>query len=198
MVKVHRRRHTRRRQHGGGGYGYTAPAGMTAEVPFADRAPYEVCSDARVAPALPASAAKQFGGGQNGGGCGCATWPPMQQGGAGSATGGYGFTLDNTLGKVYASVNAAPCPQRGGGEATALSSYSAGYGFGNPFTTANQSAHFFEQQAYPAKTCMGGGARKSHKKAHKKAHRKSHKKSHRKSHKKAHSKKNQKKAHRKH
>lgn len=173
MVKRNTRRH-KKRQSGGGGYGYTTTAGMTAEVPFADRAPYELCTDLRVAPSLPASASKQFGGG-----CGsCMATPPMlQQGGAGSATGGYSFTLDNTLGKVYTSVNPAPCPQRGGGEATAMSSYSAGYSFGNPYTTPNQSAHFFEQQPYPAKTCMGGGARtRKHRKAHKKSQKKASKK----------------------
>lgn len=166
--KRHSSRHSSRRsQRGGAGFGYTAPAGVAAGgVPFENRASYEVCSDSRVAPVLSAGDLKQFGGG-----CGCMAQPPYGgQRGGGSGTGGYGFVLNNDMGKVYADVRPGPCPssQTGGGEATPLSSYSAGYGFGNPYSTPSGSAHFFEQQAYAAKTCMGGGARrKSYRKSRK-------------------------------
>ena len=173
-----RRLSSRRYQHGGAGYGYSAPAGVAAGgVPFENRASYEVCSDSRVAPTLSAGDLKQFGGG-----CGCMANPPYaaRQSGGGSGTGGYGFVLNNDMGKVYADVRPGPCPssQAGGGEAVPMSSYSAGYGFGNPYSTPNGSAHFFEQQAYAAKTCMGGGARrkaKGSRKAHRKAAKKSYK-----------------------
>jgi hypothetical protein len=203
MAKTHRKRASRRSsrhssrryQRGGAGFGYSAPAGVAAGgVPFENRISYEVCSDSRVAPVL--GDLKQFGGGC----CGVAS-PPYggqrggryrsqsggryrSQSGGGSGTGGYGFVLNNDMGKMYADVRPGPCPssQTGGGEAIPMSSYSAGYGFGNPYSTPNGSAHFFEQQAYAAKTCMGGGARRKAKdsrkaKGSRKAHRKAAKKS---------------------
>ncbi len=174
--RAQRRRTHRRRQTGGAGYGYSAVAGVAAGgVPFENRASYEVCSDSRVAPVLSAGDYAQFGGGC----CGIAS-PPYgsqsdslgrSQRGGGSGTGGYGFVLNNDMGKVYADVRPGPCPgaQSGGGasnvNAVPMSSYSAGYGFGNPYSTP--SAHFFEPQAYAAKTCMGGGSRRKERKSRK-------------------------------
>jgi hypothetical protein len=113
-----------------------------------------------------------------GGGCGsCAgAWPPVQAGG-GSGTGGYGFVLNNDLGKVYADLAKGSCalPQRGAGRrrrsqkqrggdsaVRAIDSYPAGYGFGAASVNeiGDGTAHFLAPLPY-GRQCMGGGRKRS-------------------------------------
>ena len=88
----------------------------------------------------------------------------LQQGG-GSGSGGYGFTLNNDMGKVYADVARAPClnasgsvsgpSQQQGGDRSPLDlvSYPAGYDMARPYST--DSAHFLEPVRYD-RMCAGG------------------------------------------
>ncbi len=154
-------RRTRRKQHGGG-WGYNAVAGVAAGgVPFEGRAAYDHCyGDMRAAPAVTPMGA-------------------MLQSGGGSATGGYGFQLDNSLGKVYADLPKGPCmvTQAGGAavDEYGIVSYPAGYGFDKAHAVVTPSAMYLDKVPYD-RTCQGGGARRSRKnrKSHK-AGRKSHK-----------------------
>jgi hypothetical protein len=111
----------------------------------------------------------------------------QQQRGGGSGTGGFGFTLSNEMGKVYADVPRGSCvlPQRGGasnpsGSANeSLVSYPAGYGYDTRSVNEinNGTAHFLAQLPY-GRHMMGG--KKSHKSRRQKSQRKS-RKSHQKS-----------------
>jgi hypothetical protein len=142
-----------RRQRGGnytGGYGnysFTGPAGVSAGgVPFDSRA-------------------------ADNGNCGWTLRPAPQLGGrkqrgGGGGTGGHGFELNNSLGKVYASLPVGPCPaapvatQLGGAsdhELLGLQSYPSGYSLGRAVST--DSAHYLDPVRYD-RSCMGGGARK--------------------------------------
>lgn len=138
-------RRTRRIQHGGG-WGYNTVAGVTpGGVPFESRTPYDHCyGDMRTAPAVTPTGA-------------------MLQSGGGSATGGYGFQLDNSLGKVYADLPKGPCmvTQSGGAavDEYGVVSYPAGYGFDKAHAVVTPSAMYLDRVAYD-RTCQGGGARK--------------------------------------
>jgi hypothetical protein len=111
----------------------------------------------------------------------------QQQRGGGSATGGFGFTLSNELGKVYADVPRGSCvlPQRGGASNASIVSYPAGFGYDSRSVNEinNGTAHFLAQLPY-GRHMMGGKKRqnrrqKSQKKSQKKSRksRKSQKKS---------------------
>ncbi len=151
-------RRTRRRQHGGGGFGYASVAGVAAGgVPFESRTAYDHCyGDMRTAPAVTPAGA-------------------MLQSGGGSATGGYGFELNNSLGKVYADLPKGPCmvTQSGGAavDEYGVVSYPAGYGFDKAHAVVTPSAMYLDRVAYD-RTCQGGGARRRSRKYRK--HRKSH------------------------
>jgi hypothetical protein len=96
----------------------------------------------------------------------------LQTGGGGSGTGGYGFVLNNELGKVHADITRGSCvlPQRGGAFAPVgvseangqVISHPAGYGFGpaSAVTVNNGSATYLEAIRY----ARGGRRRRSHKK----------------------------------
>ena len=194
-------RRTARKQKGGGdaAHGYTGPAGIAAAgVPFESRgASYSQCGDLRGAgPDITSMKTVQFGGRrsrsrsrtQRGGSCGCMAWPPTQgQKGGGGGTGGYGFTLDNSLGKVYADVARAPCPpaprehQIGGASPSAMSdfgvvSYKSGYGFGPASVMSTNSAHYLGELGYGYdRTVIAGGRRTQRRRSgrkHKKGSRK--------------------------
>jgi hypothetical protein len=91
-----------------------------------------------------------------------------KQRGGGGGTGGYGFVLNNDLGKVYPSLSVGACPsgQRGGGGASlgdaSVVSYPAGYGYApaSAMEVGDGTAHFLAQIPY-GKQCMGGGARRA-------------------------------------
>jgi hypothetical protein len=103
---------------------------------------------------------------QRGGACGCAG---IQRGG-GSGTGGFGFTLNNDLGKVYADLPRGSCtlPQRGGAAVGAsessgqIVSTPAGFGYApaSVFESKDGSAHFLDQIAYGKH--QAGGRRRAH------------------------------------
>jgi hypothetical protein len=106
---------------------------------------------------------------QKGGACGCMG---LQRGG-GSGTGGFGFTLNNDLGKVYADLPRGSCnlPQRGGFAPIGASESSgqivsnpAGFGYApaSVFESKDGSAHFLEQLPY-GKAQAGGRRRHSRK-----------------------------------
>ena len=99
------------------------------------------------------------------------------QAGGGSGTGGYGFVLNNDIGKVYADLAKGSCalPQRGAGRrrhrrsqkqrggdsaVRAIDSYPAGYGFGAASVNeiGDGTAHFLAPLPY-GRQCMGGGRR---------------------------------------
>jgi hypothetical protein len=194
--KQHRRsktRSSRRNQRGGsytGGYGnyaFTGPAGVSAGgVPFESRAADNAhCGwDLRVAPQVTPTGAfsSQMGGRrskkQRGGSCGCGSLQRggKEQRGGGGGSGGYGFQLDNTLGKVYASLPVGPCPatpvatplgttplyQQGGADSyrdlAAINSYKTGYEFGPRGVVSTNSAHYLDPIGYD-RTCRGGARR---------------------------------------
>jgi len=95
------------------------------------------------------------------------------QAGGGSGTGGYGFVLNNDLGKVYADLAKGPCtlPQRGAGRrrthrgrkqrggdslVRVVDSYPAGYGFGAASVNeiGDGTAHFLAPISY-GRQCAG-------------------------------------------
>jgi hypothetical protein len=105
---------------------------------------------------------------QRGGACGCMG---IQRGG-GSGTGGFGFALNNDLGKVYADLPRGSCnlPQRGGAAPVGVSesngqivSTPAGFGYGpaSVFEAKDGSAHFLDQIAYGKGAQLGGRRRKT-------------------------------------
>jgi hypothetical protein len=161
--RPHKRQQKQKAQQGGG-WGYDSVAGVSAAgAPFEARTAYDHCySDPR---AVMAPQINPIGAMQSGGACGCMAQPPMQSGG-GSGTGGYGFTLNNDMGKVYADVTRGPCPtsvQTGGGPglpAEIANSYSAGYGFGPAGVVQSSSATYLDRSDY-GRTCQGGGRRRS-------------------------------------
>jgi hypothetical protein len=149
----------------GGAYGYTASAFSTpGGVAVENRASYDHCyGDMRAAPAVtPTGAMLQSGGAC--GGCG------LQQVGGGSATGGYGFQLDNSLGKVYAELPKGACPQTGGAAAEeyGLVSYPVGYSFDKAHAVVTPSAMYLDPVRYD-RTCQGGGSRRRRRRSSRKA-----------------------------
>jgi len=192
-----RRSHRRRRTQRGGGDGYFsinmgAPLSTAAGAPLESRAPVSFCGwdNGRVAPAINPTMMSQFGGRrrsrrQRGGACngGCGSMPPMQTGGGcgvvyppatqkggGSGNGGFGFQLDNTLGKVYHSLSVGACPpapvensltQRGGALADEIGivSYKTGYGYDTSSAVSTPSAHYLNQISYD-RTCGQTGGRR--------------------------------------
>ena len=145
----------RTRKQRGGGWGYNGPAFQPTAgmAPEAARAAIDTGCD------FPERPAPQVGGG-----CGCVAAPPMQQQrGGGAGTGGYGFTLDNSMGgKVYADLTRGPCPSQSGGmRAEPVVSYPSGYGYNtaSAVEVGGGTAHYLEQASY-GRQCMGGGRRK--------------------------------------
>jgi hypothetical protein len=163
--KIRRTGRKGRKQHGGA-YGYSAPAFSTpGGVEIENRAGYDHCyGDMRAAPVVTAAGAMRGGARQQvGGACGgCG----LQQVGGGSATGGYGFQLDNSLGKVYAGLPIGPCLQTGGAAADEYGrvSYAAGYGYDKSHAVVTPSAMYLDQVPYD-RTCQGGGARRRYRKS---------------------------------
>jgi hypothetical protein len=179
MVR-HLRKSRKRRQHGGA-YTYDGITGLSAGgVPLDARTPYDHCyTDPRAAMTPTLGNTNMFGGATaplpvKGGGCdnGMCGLPQMVGGatalsplkGGGSGSGGYGFTLNNDIGKVYADVARAPClnasgsvaitsSQQGGSNPLDLVSYPAGYDMARPYST--DSAHFLEPVSYD-RMCAGG------------------------------------------
>jgi hypothetical protein len=149
-------RKQKQKQQRGGGFAFDTVAGVsTGGVPFESRTAYDHCyPEARVAPSVAAVGAMQRGGG-----CGCMAAPPMQMGGGGGS-GGYGFALDNSLGKVYTDLPRGTCPGQAGGS-YGLVSFPAGYGYDTKSAVLSDSAHYLDPVSY-GKTCGGavGGARK--------------------------------------
>lgn len=203
-------RKSRQRGGGDGAYGFTGVDSMSAaKTPLDTRgASYTQCGwDARVAPDVTGFKTVQFGGRsrrltrakrfrrvtrakrftQRGGGCGCMAQPPMQRGGGGG-TGGFGFVFDNSLGKVYSSLNVGACPpapresQIGGAVSGAgtlgavddigLVSYKSGYGFGPESVVSTSSAHYLNQLPYDRTVLTGGKRSRRHRKGSRSAHRK--------------------------
>jgi hypothetical protein len=170
MVKHQKKRQHRRtrKQRGGGGgsngefsigHAFTTTGGVPISGPLSS---YSNCGDQGLRPA------PQVGGkrrrSQRGGGCPCGGVAPIQVGGGGG-TGGYGFTLNNDLGKVYAATTTGPCPQVGGANPPPpapspyqIVSYPAGYGYTGASPVSTDSAHFLQPVGYD-RTCQGGGAR---------------------------------------
>jgi hypothetical protein len=164
-----RRTQRRRRQQKGGAWTFDGPAfTASAGVPVEARTSTSDCAEGpRSVPAVvPAGAWTQRGGA-----CGsCAgAWPPVQAGGS-SGNGGYGFVLNNDLGKVYGDIAKGSCvlPQRGAGRVRqrkqrggdslvrVVDSYPAGYGFGAASVNeiANGTAHFLAPISY-GRQCAG-------------------------------------------
>jgi len=113
---------------------------------------------------------------QKGGACGCMG---IQRGGGGSGTGGFSFTLNNDLGKVYADVPRGSCnlPQRGGAAPIGGSESNgmivspiAGFGYGpaSVFEAKDGSAHFLDYISYGKGAQLGGRRKHSRRRAHKK------------------------------
>jgi hypothetical protein len=104
----------------------------------------------------------------------------IQRGGGGSGTGGFSFTLNNDLGKVYADLPRGSCdlPQRGGSAPIGASESNgmivspiAGYGYGpaSVFEAKDGSAHFLDYISYGKGAQLNGGRRKkSRRSGHKK------------------------------
>jgi len=192
----------RKSQRGGdytGGYGnyaFTGPAGVSAGgVPFESRAAdnshcgWTLRTPPDVSPVGAFHSQNQMGGTRRqknqrgGGGCGC------NQRGGGGGTGGYGFQLDNTLGKVYHSLPVGPCPatpvatplgtvplyQQGGSDSyrdlAAIDSYKTGYEFGPRGVVSTSSAHYVDPIGYD-RTCKGGARRNRTRKQRKERSRK--------------------------
>ena len=152
-----KQRRNQSRKQRGGGWAFDGAAGKTAGgVPFEARTWTDDC-------AYPS---------QRGGACGsCGPMPPLLQNGGGSGTGGFAVNVaSNDMGKMYASVDRAPCPQRGGNAAEqyGISSYTAGYGLTAP-VELERGARYMDYVPY-GKACVGG-ARKNMKRRHRKTRR---------------------------
>jgi hypothetical protein len=182
MARRHSRKQSRsrrlRRQRGGAfGIDVAHPITTASGAPLEARA--SMADGAELARAAPSVAGvggvlSQMGGRrrsrkQKGGACGCMG---LQRGG-GSGTGGFGFTLNNDLGKVYADLPRGSCnlPQRGGFAPIGASESSgqivsnpAGFGYApaSVFESKDGSAHFLEQLPY-GKAQAGGRRRHSRK-----------------------------------
>lgn len=193
--KQKRSQHSRKQQQHGGGFTYDGVTGYsTGGVPIDARTAYDHCyADPRAAMMPNVGSPKMFGGGCGEGMCGLpqvggANATPTLKVGGGSGSGGYGFVLNNDLGKVYADAVRAPCPsvsgpsvsgpstvtssQQGGDRSPLdLVSYPAGYDMARPYST--NSAHFLEPVRYD-RMCAGG-SRKHRTRKHKHQSKKSRK-----------------------
>lgn len=178
-------------QRGGDGFGYTGAAFDAAGgmAPVESRVAFSHCG-------FPARPGSLVGGGrrsrrQRGGNCtSCAPSQVLinqaqQQVGGGGGSGGYMVNVgSNDMGKMYASVDRAPCPSQMGGasmvDTRVVDSYSAGYGYA-PLSAREEgggSAHYLDPISY-GRQCMGGGARRRrsfrrNRKSHRKGSRKTH------------------------
>lgn len=186
-----RRRSTRKQKQRGGGngaYSFTGPAFVTpggVQVESRGASDYNCGWDLRQPPAVRATGA-MMGGAQRGGGCGCGSRQAggrrsrkqrgRKQRGGGGGSGGYGFNLDNSLGKVYDSLSIGPCPatpvasdlgtkplyQQGGEasyrDAAEIVSYPSGWGVGPAGVVSTDSAHYVDPLRY-GRHCMGGARR---------------------------------------
>jgi hypothetical protein len=196
--KSHTRKTHRKQRGGGDGYFATneaAPIPTASGAPLEAHTPVSFCGwdNGRVAPAINPTMMSQFGGRrsqkQKGGACngGCGTpmqtgggscgvvYPPqVQKGGSGSGNGGFGFVLDNSLGKVYHTLNVGPCPpvpvenalpQRGGAavDDIGIVSYKTGYGYNDTSPVSTSSAHYLNQISYDRTCGQTGGKRKNRK-----------------------------------
>jgi hypothetical protein len=184
--KTQRRRHSRKQRQRGGAFGIdVAHAISTASgAPLEGRASLADGAElARPGPSVVGvGGVLQMGGRrrsqrQRGGACGCMG---IQRGGA-SGTGGFSFTLNNELGKVYADLPRGSCnlPQRGGAAPVGASesngqivSNNAGFGYSpaSVFETKDGSAHFLEQLSYGR--AQAGGRRRRHSRKHRRANKK--------------------------
>lgn len=179
------RKHRRFQQRGGDGYGYQgaafAPVGSMAPVEsrvgfshcgFPTR-PGSLVGGARHKGSRSARRSRRQRGGVCSGGC----TPGIQYGGGGG-TGGYAINVSsNDIGKMYASVDARPCPgperpgaQAGGAnmmDTRVVSSFPAGYGFApdSAVEVGHGTAHYLNPISY-GRQCMGGGRRKAHRRTH--------------------------------
>ena len=188
------RRVSRRRQRGGSpvvGYdGSSIPTAYGAPFEVHARSdPY--CVDPNAARAIPQlggsrSRRRQRGGScarrqqvggsrRQTGGCGCGMWP--QAGGGGSAGGVFTSVLNNDLIKMAGfapngclrggSRSRKQRKQRGGDsyrDLAATWSYPAGHGFVEAVNSDN--ANYSVVTPYDARTCMGGGSRRSRRRHH--------------------------------
>lgn len=185
-----RRHRQTRRQQKGGAWTYDGPAfTASAGVPVEARTPTSDCAEGpRTVPSVVPAGAWTQGGGA----CGsCAgAWPPVQAGG-GSGNGGYGFVLNNDLGKVYADVAKGSCalPQRGAGRrrthrgrkqrggdslVRVVDSYPAGYGFGAASVNeiGDGTAHFLAPISYGRQCAGKRGSRRSRSRQHRRSQKK--------------------------
>lgn len=127
-------------RHHGGGWGFSGPAFVPSSgIPEMNRAHTDDCA----APVRPQA-----------GGCGCMLKAPFQSGG-GAGTGGYGFSLNNDMGKVYNSVQPYGCPQAGGNYSQQFGavSYGTGYALNAPRTV--NGIYYMDPTAY-GRSCAGG------------------------------------------
>jgi hypothetical protein len=200
--KRHSRRKSRKtRKQRGGGDGYfatneAAPIPTASGAPLAAHTSVSFCGwdNGRVAPAINPTMMSQFGGrrrrsqkqkgGACGGGCGApmqtggggcgVVYPPQTQRGGGSGNGGFGFVLDNSLGKVYDRLSVGRCPpapmanslpQRGGAAVDdfGIVSYKTGYGYNESSPVSTPSAHYLNQISYDRTCGQTGGKRKKRK-----------------------------------
>jgi len=193
-----KQRRSTRKQRGGSGYGaysFTGPAFVTpggVQVESRAASDYNCGWDLRQPPVVRATGAMMGGSRkQRGGGCGCGSRQAggrrsrkqsgrkqsgRKQRGGGGGTGGYGFNLDNSLGKVYDSLSIGPCPatpvasdlgtkplyQQGGEasyrDAAEIISYPSGWGVGPAGVVSTDSAHYVDPLRY-GRHCMGGARR---------------------------------------
>lgn len=186
MARRHRQTQRRRQQQKGGGFTNAIPEMSASGAPFFQVTPASDCAEGpRAVPSVVPRGAWM----QGGGGCGCMAAPPMQAGG-GSGTGGYGFVLNNDLGKVYADVAKGSCvlPQRGAGSrrthrgrkqrggdslVRVVDSYPAGYGFGAASVNeiGDGTAHFLAPISY-GRQCAGRRAQRGNRRAQRRSSRK--------------------------
>jgi hypothetical protein len=167
--RAHKKRATRRRQTGGGGWGYTGSVMTAAGAPLENRASYEHCyDDMRVAPAV--GTPTLWGGSrkarsrkQRGGACGNCSAPQqlLNQSAGGAGTGGYSLNFDNSLGKVYSGFDKAPCPQAGGASTEEIVAFPASYGYGPSSAYLSSSAHFLEPISGVSRCASGGRRRRT-------------------------------------
>jgi hypothetical protein len=208
MARKHRKTHRRVRRQQGGAFGIDVghPIQTASGAPLEARASLEDgAAFDRPAPSTAGvgGVLSMMGGRrksrrvrrQSGGACGCMG---IQRGGGGSGTGGFSFTLNNDLGKVYADLPRGSCdlpqrggsnavPQRGGSNAVPqrggsapigasesngmIVSPIAGYGYGpaSVFEAKDGSAHFLDYISYGKGAQLNGGRRKkSRRSGHKK------------------------------
>ena len=125
------------RKQKGGGWSFSGPAFL----PVSPMVPEMARNSMNDCAVLERTALVQSGG------CGC-----MKQNGGGVSMGGYGFTLNNQLGKTYDSVQPYGCSQIGG-NTTDTVSYGTGYGYTAPRVV--NGIYYTDPVPY-GRSCMGG------------------------------------------